>query len=228
MADRTYLRDPGPRAVDAGSSSRKDSSRRRHDSGDKEHRRAKRDSRDPRSPKKESNHRRKHSPSRPEDGSVQRARFELDIIGQPPGALALGMPAETSVMLSLRLPSSDRSVSAEVDTSKLLAVSSLVADSRSGERVPLESGIMTGQKMFDSLHSIPDGCADRLASNEPCRLALGYFSFPGLLIRQSGTYRIRTTLIKMSSSGGGGTSVAFVDSEPIRIERRNTAAPRRQ
>ncbi|KAI7704744.1 hypothetical protein KC353_g13290, partial [Hortaea werneckii] len=92
-----------------------------------------------------------------------------------------------------------------------------------------EAGIMTGQKMFDSVHSIPDECAERLASNQPCRLVLGYFSFPGLLIRQSGTYRIRTTLIKTSeASQGGGSSIVAVDSEPVKIERRSIAAPRRQ
>lgn len=87
---------------------------------------------------------------------------------------------------------------------------------------------MTGQKMFDSVHSVPDDCAERLANNHPCRLVLGYFSFPGMLIRQSGAYRIRTTLLKMSSSGaGGGSTVMSVDSEPIKVERRSIATPRR-
>lgn len=81
--------------------------------------------------------------------------------------------------------------------------------------------MLTGQKMFDSVHAIPAECASPLARSHPCRLALGYFSFPGLLIRQAGCYRVRVTLIKMGASGaGGGASVLAVDSEVIRVERR--------
>ncbi|TKA68802.1 hypothetical protein B0A55_09017 [Friedmanniomyces simplex] len=244
MADthqRSYLRDSsGPRAVDTNSSSRDKarSTRRPKDGDDKSSQRSKRDS-NRRSPKKDS-HRRKHSSSQSTTETyTERPYFELDVIGQPPVGIALGMPVETSVMISLRLPSADRSITtttttttataaSSVDTSRLFAVASLVADSRSGERVPLEAGIMTGQKMFDSVHPIPDECAARLANNEPCRLVLGYFSFPQMLIRQSGAYRIRTTLIKMSASGeGGGSSVLAVDSEPVKVERRSIATPRR-
>jgi len=141
----------------------------------------------------------------------------------------LGMPVETSVMISLRLPAPDRTVSADdIDTSRLFAVVSLVADNRYAERVPLENGVMTGQKMFDSVHAIPDECAERLAHNQPCRLVLGYFSFPGLLIRQSGSYRIRTTLVKMSSDGAGGaSSILNVDSDVVKVERRSTACRQR-
>ncbi|TKA25338.1 hypothetical protein B0A50_06242 [Salinomyces thailandicus] len=231
-SQRSYLRDShGPRAVDGGSG-RSDkgcaSSRRLKDSDDKNQHRSKRDSSN-RSPKKDSTHRRKQTSSQSSESSAERPHFELDVIGQPPRGVALGLPVETSVMISLKLPEPDQSVDADsVDTSRLFAVASLVADGRSGERVPLEAGIMTGQKMFDSVHAIPDECADRLASNQPSRLVLGYFSFPGLLIRQSGTYRIRTTLIKTSSSGpDGGSSIVAVDSEPIKVERRSIATPRR-
>lgn len=234
MADaspRSYLRDSsGPRAVDPGSSHEKgrNGGRRHRESDDKGGHRSKRDS-SHRSPKKELSHRRKHSTSQATETYAERPYFELDVIAQPPRGVALGMPVETSVMISLRLPSSDRANNtASVDTSRLFAVASLIADRSSGDLVPLEAGIMTGQKMFDSVHAIPDECAEQLASDQPCRLVLGYFSFPDLLIRQSGTYRIRTTLVKMSSSGsGGGSSMLAVDSEPIKVERRSTATPRR-
>ncbi|KAK5123675.1 hypothetical protein LTR85_002311 [Meristemomyces frigidus] len=235
MADssqRTYLRDNcGPRVVDAGAQRGKGGSgtRRHRDNDDKGQHRSKRDS-SHRPSKTEASHRRKPSTSQATDGYGERPSFELDIIGQPPTCVALGMSVEASVMISLRLPSPDRAISADsVDTSKLFAVASLVADNRSGDRVPLEAGIMTGQKMFDSVHSIPDECAEQLASNQPCRLILGYFSFPDLLIRQSGTYRLRTTLIKMNATGeGGGSSIVAIDSESFRVERRSIAAPRRQ
>ncbi|KAI7258773.1 hypothetical protein KC335_g12094 [Hortaea werneckii] len=221
----------GPRAVDAGScrsDKGRGSGRRHKDSDDKDKHRSKRES-SQRSPKKDSSHRRKHSSTSTSESCADRPQFELDVIGQPPRGVVLGLTVECSVMISLRLPTPDRTITADdIDTSRLFAVASLVADSRGGERVPLEAGIMTGQKMFDSVHSIPDECAERIASNQPCRLVLGYFSFPGLLIRQSGTYRIRTTLIKTNeASQGGGSSIVAVDSEPVKIERRSIAAPRR-
>ena len=228
LPQRSYLRDSsGPRAVDAGTGRTKagGSSRRQREHDDKQQRPTRDSSH--RSSKKESSARRKHP--RATESYSERPYFELDVIGQPPRGAVLGLPVETSVLISLRLPDPDRSISADsIDTSKLFAVTSLIAESPSGERVPLEAGIMTGQKMFDSVHTIPDECAEQLANSQPCRLVLGYFSFPGLLIRQSGSYRIRTTLIKMSTSGeGGGSSVVAVDSEPIKIERRSIATPRR-
>ncbi|KAK4544706.1 hypothetical protein LTR36_003955 [Oleoguttula mirabilis] len=230
-SQRSYLRDDfGPRAVDAGSTRGKggSGSQRHRDNDDKGQHRSKRES-SHRSSKNESSQRKKQPNSQAMDGYAERPSFELDIIGQPPTGTALGMPVETSVLISLRLPSPEWTLSADhTDTSKLFAVASLVADSRSGDRVPLEAGIMTGQKMFDSVHSIPDECAEQLANNRPCRLVLGYFSFPDLLIRQSGTYRIRTTLIEMSSSGeSGGSSIAAVDSESFKVERGIGSSPRR-
>ncbi|KAK3117878.1 hypothetical protein LTR53_000291 [Teratosphaeriaceae sp. CCFEE 6253] len=227
---RSYLRDcSGPRAVDTGAARDKarSGSKRGRDGDDRTPQRPKRDS-TRRSPK---SHRQKHSSSQASETQSERPCFELDVIGQPPVGVALGMPVETSVMISLRLPSADQAMApGSVDTSRLFAVASLVADNRSGgEREPLEAGTMTGQKMFDSVHSIPDEFAERLARNEPCRRVLGYFSFPGMLIRQSGAYRIRTTLVQMSTSGeGGGSSILAVDSEPVKVERRaGIATPRR-
>lgn len=130
-------------------------------------------------------------------------------------------------MVSLKCPSPDMVASySNMDTSRLMAVVSLVADTRSGERMPLENGTLTGQKMFDSVHPIPESVADSLARSQPCRLALGYFSFPSLLIRQTGTYRLRITLIKMSgsSASSGGTSIATADSDSIKVERRPTGS----
>ena len=231
MSQRSYLRDSsGPRAVDAGTSRDKGRSgtRRQSDNDDKAQHRSKRDS-SHRSSKKESSHRRKHSASQVTDSYSERPYFELDVIGQPARGVALGMPVETSVLISLRLPTTDRAITPDsLDTSRLFAVASLIADSRSGDRIPLEAGIMTSQKMFDSVHSIPDECVEGPASNSPCRLVLGYFSFPNLLIRQSGTYRVRTTLLETSPTGEcGGASVVAVDSEPIKVERRSIATPRR-
>lgn len=232
MSSRSYLRDShGPRAVDVGPGRDKvkSSSRRHRDADDAGKNRSKREG-SHRSSKKDSTHRRKPSDPLTTETLLGRPTFELAVIHQPPRGIALGMPVETSVMISLVLPSPDMTVSADsVDTSRLFAVASLVADSRSGERIPLEAGILTGQKMFDSVHSMPRESAARLSNNQPCRLVLGYFSFPDLLVRQSGTYRLRTTLVKTGDTpDSGASSILAVDSEAIKVERPATSSRRRQ
>lgn len=142
------------------------------------------------------------------------------------------MEVETSVMVSLRFPTADRAAEgANIDTSRLVAVASLVADTRSGERVLVESGLLTGQKLFDSVHDIPQEHIETIERNQPCRVVLGYFTFPGLMIRQAGVYRIRTTLFQMPGSGNpqqGGTAVLAIDSEPVKVERRPSNPQRAQ
>lgn len=235
MADsssRSYLRvGHGPRPVESGTTGDRfsGSSRRRRDGDERSSGRSKRDATQ-RTPKKDG-HRRKSSTTYSVDSCAERPYFELDVIGQPSKSIVLGQTIETSLLLSLRLPAVDRSITpASIDCSRLFAVVSLVADNRNGERVPLEAGVMAGQKMFDSVHPILADYTARLSNNEPCRLALGYFTFPSMLIRQSGTYRIRTTLIKMSAAGeGGGMSILTTDSETIKVERRASSnAQRRQ
>jgi hypothetical protein len=156
--------------------------------------------------------------------SSVRPKWELDVIGQPHKVVPLGMEVETSVMASLRFPTADQAIDGgNVDITRLLAVASLVADTRSGERVQVESGMLTGQKLFDSVHDIPEEHVETMARTQPCRIALGYFKFPGLLIRQAGSFRLRITLLQMPVSGGsqqGATTILSVDSEPIKVERR--------
>lgn len=228
MSDKTYLRDSyGPRAVDSGHRSDKSrSDSRRQRDGDDKQRSKYSSSRRP--SKSESSHRRKSSSGSCVTSNIpERPTFELDIIGQPQRNIIFGATVETSVMVSLKVPSPDMAAQyRSLDTSRLIAVISLVADTRSGERMPIECGNLTGQKMFDTVHPVPTEIAESLARSQPCRLALGYFSFPSLLIRQSGTFRLRVTLIKMSSAGAssGGSSITAVDSDSIKVERRTTGS----
>ena len=233
MTQRSYLRDrSGPRAVDGGRGRDKirNASRSHKDGDDREKHRSKRHELS-RSPKKESSHRRKvsnhNSPST--NVTAERPSFELHIIAPPAQSIPLGLPVQMSIMISLRLPSSDQVISANsVDTSRLLALTSLVAENRNNERIPLEPGLLSGQKMYDSVQPFSEDDAAALARSDPCRLHLGYFAFPDLLIRQAGTYRIRTTVMKMDASpDSGATSLLEVDSEPIKVERRGTGTPRR-
>ena len=222
MADtpqKSYLRDGnGPRAVSSenGRDQSRSRDRRHRDTDDREK---------PRSKGRESHrssNRRKVPASHQDTRIPERSSFELDMIGQPAQCIQLGMPVETSVMINLRVPSSDRQIDASsIDTSHLFAISSLVAVTPTGEKVPAEAGCLTGQKMYDSVNPIPEEHAATLGRTQSFQTPLGYFSFPGLLIRQAGIYRIRTTLIKMGRSAEeGGTSVQAVDSDPIKVERR--------
>ncbi|KAM0718481.1 hypothetical protein Q7P37_005551 [Cladosporium fusiforme] len=231
---RTYLYDShGPRAVDAGQT--RGASRRHHKDTTAEDRDAKRThkgSGHKSSSKPESSHRRKSSNTQPSSKTPARPTWELDVIGQPHRVVPLGMEVEASVMVSLRFPTADRATeAANIDTSRLVAVASLVADTRSGDRVPVESGLLTGQQLFDSVHDIPQEHVETMERNQPCRVVLGYFTFPGLTIRQVGVYRIRTTLLQMSGSGTsqqGGTAVLAVDSDSVKVERRPSNPQRAQ
>ncbi|EMC94177.1 hypothetical protein BAUCODRAFT_222983 [Baudoinia panamericana UAMH 10762] len=232
MSPRSYLREGnGPRVVDTGighEEGRRDSKAALRGDERSDHRSKSDSSR--RLTKKDTAHRRKQSASQVPTGRLEQPFFELDVIGQPPQSVVLGMPVDTTVLVTLRFPNADRHISAaSIDTSAFFAATSLITDNRSGERVPLESGILSGQKLFDSIHPIPEACPDRFANDQPCSLVLGYFSFTSLLIRQPGTYRIRISLIEMSQTGrGGATNIVTIDSDNIRVERRSTAMTRRQ
>ncbi|SMQ49425.1 unnamed protein product [Zymoseptoria tritici ST99CH_3D7] len=169
---------------------------------------------------------RHQTPSTVREPTSDRPIFELDVIGQPPQNIVYGTSVETSVLLSLRLPSPELAARyANADTSRLLAIVSLVEESRSGERKPMESGTLTSQQMSDSVHPIPEEYAETLARSQPDRAHLGYFTFPALLIRQPGLFRLRVTLIQVCpSASGGGSTVAAVDSESIKVERRHTGS----
>ena len=165
-----------------------------------------------------------------------RPSFELEMVDQPAKVVPFGAAIETSAMVTVRLPVPDRATFLRnFDTSQLVGVVSLVTETSGGERTPLETSRMTGQKMFDSVHPVPRDYADNISHRRPGRLALGCLKFPELLIRQPGTYHVRITLITMGDSAGSagcnGTapaSVLTVDSETVHVERRPTGSSRRQ
>jgi hypothetical protein len=218
---KSYLRDSsGPRAVDGNktrsSSRRDDDKQRKHPSSSSSSSRKTSDS-------KATPHHRKSSTA----SSPDRPTYELDIIGQPSKNIIYGQLVETSVMVSLKCASPEMVEHyRNMDTSRLMGFVSLIADARSGERVPVECGSLTGQQMFDSVHDVPAHVAESLGRSQPSRLALGYFNFPSLLIRQPGAYRLRITLIKMGgpgSSSQGGSSLLAIDSDTVKVERPRTS-----
>jgi len=232
-APKTTLRDDrGPRAVDSGSNGnyRRGSGRRQKDSDGREKHHSRRG--DSHRPSKKDGHRRRLSSasnSQTSSNHIERPTLELTVVKQPSRGIQLGMPVDTSVVLSVRRPLSDRSVNVNsIDIPRLFGITSLVAETSSGERSPMEAGSVTGQKTYDSVHSLPEDSATTFSRLHPDLAALGYFSFPGLVIRQAGTYRIRTTLAKVDEDGAA--SLLAVDSEPVKVERRGsvTSSQRRQ
>ena len=95
--------------------------------------------------------------------------------------------------------------------------------------MPVSAGVLTGQKLVDSVHPVPREHTLRDIESNRGR-AIGYFSFPNLAIRQEGIFRIRITLIRVSAMIGecgdslqGGLSIHTVDSSPVVVDCRATA-----
>lgn len=86
----------------------------------------------------------------------------------------------------------------------------------------MEAGSLTGQKTYDSVHAMPADSVRTFERLNPNLVVLGYFSFPGLLIRQAGIFRIRTTLARMEVEGA--VSLVVEDSEPVKVERRGSVS----
>lgn len=219
VAHRTCRRDAwGAQAV-RSKESRDNPARssRRHDDHDKQR---SRHGDTPRSPKQKSSSRRqsqRRSEPEPVRSDSEKAVFELRVVRQPKSSVQFGGSVEQHVIVNTKSSTSGKATNVHnIDTSTLFAVTSLVADTRTGERTALEPGSLTGQNMLGSVRQLPEHVTEDLVNKDPTRRPLGYFSFPDLFIRQHGTSRIRTTLVMMGSNGA--ISLHAVDSEPIKVD----------
>lgn len=147
--------------------------------------------------------------------------LSLDIICQPTKSIQLGTPIDFAVMLSTKWSSFiEQSQASSIDTSNLLAAASLVAENHHGERLPMQAGLLTAPTLFDNVHPVSEDQSGLATKQQAYRTVLGSLSFPDLMIRQAGTYRIRTTLIQIGmTQESGATSLLSVDSHPIQVER---------
>lgn len=232
MADATQKpslsEESAPYAIesDQGRQKRRSSSKRPREGNEREHQRSKQSS-SRRSQKPDSNHRQKSFGLLPSSKVSERPRYELEITLQPPRSIVFGTPVETSALVSMRVPSAEMaSAYRNYNTANLMAIVSLVADTRNGETTPLQHGSLTSQtKLCGSAEPVTEEFAESVSRHHPCQIALGYFSFPELDIRQTGTYRIRTTLC--SATADTSSIIAIADSEVIKVERsgRNRREP---
>lgn len=153
----------------------------------------------------------------------------MDMIVQPPSAAQLGTTLQPPVTVRLRNLNSESAEDADnAETANLLAVATLTSDSINDSANPVDPNSLLGGRRFDSIHPFT-GEEDDLHSYDTAETrGVGYVSFPDLVIRQEGTYRIRVTLIKIRGAAGevpafsGGSSVQAIDSNPITVERNAT------
>lgn len=155
--------------------------------------------------------------------------YGMDMIVQPPSTARLGAALRPPVTVRLRTANGETAGEADnAETANLLAVATLTADSFNDSANPIDPNSLLEGRRFDSIH--PFIGDDDLHGHETAETrSVGYVSFPDLVIRQEGTYRIRVTLIKVQSATNetplaspGGSSVQVIDSNPITVERNAT------
>lgn len=231
LQQKSYLRDAyGPRAVESSNGKDKSRIRRRKDRDHRDRHHSKSND-SHRAAKKDSAHRRKRSTTTSAPSCIEQPSLQLDVVLQPLPVIQLGMTIETSVLISLFQSLPEQSIKPrDVDTSSLFTVVSLISTEEDQQKIPLEAGSVSGQKLFDSVHPMPTDGSYAPPQVGSLRAALGYCSFPQLLIREAGTFRLRVTLIKTGGSlDDGATSLQHVDSEPVKVEKRHeTSYCRRQ
>lgn len=147
------------------------------------------------------------------NGSSGRATFSLDPVNDLPSEVRAGYPLESPFTLRVdRQRQSTPSGNIDQESGRLMAVATLVAHDGDGSSTPVEAGVLTGPQLADTVHPAPSTGT------------LGYVSFPDLVIRSPGTFRIRVTLLRMSATAHSGqttsplqgaTSLVSIDSEPV-------------
>lgn len=151
--------------------------------------------------------------------------YAMDIVVQPPRSARVGQALSGSIIVRLRTTNADPE-DAVADSANLVAVATLVPGTNG--TTPADPSVLNTLlvgRRFDSIHPFADDEADgSIASMDMADAnGVGYMRFPDLVIRQTGTFRIRITLIRIRNSisdppvstAGNGSSVQVVDSNPV-------------
>lgn len=144
-------------------------------------------------------------------GNIGQNNFSLDPVNGLPREVRAGFPLDTPFIIRVdREQQSPYIGNLDAESGRLMAVATLVASDQHGLLTPVNAGILTGPQLADTVHP------------EPSTDTLGYVSFPDLVIRSPGTFRIRVTLLRMGAtvhagygSVQGATSLVSIDSEPV-------------
>jgi hypothetical protein len=154
------------------------------------------------------------------------SNYAMDILVQPPRSAIAGRSLTPAVTVRLRSLREDLDRD-DLDVAHLLAVASLTAESEGTPDEQLQRAL--AGRRFDSVHPFTAEDANNYES-----AGIGFMSFPDLVIREQGTYRIRITLIRVRNGAGdsspvpvGGSSVQVIDSDPVTIEGEAAEAGKR-
>ncbi|TID27041.1 hypothetical protein E2P81_ATG01497 [Venturia nashicola] len=150
--------------------------------------------------------------SRPNDANISRQRtrprpgrsagephgFGLDFVVRPPTEVRVGSSISPAVTLQVRTVRRGSSAAgASQNLHHYFVVVSLLQLYEDGDVDHASPGILAGKQLADTIHA-PDHANFTLNSPD----ILGYVSFPNLVIRSPGTYRLRISLMKIGSSRG--------------------------
>ena len=152
--------------------------------------------------------------------------YTMDVAAQPPKYTRPGVALPNTLVIWLRATMSHGRATDMSEIGRLFAVATLTTCNSWSASSPISAGVLTGQKLVDSVHPVPRENTLRDIETNRGR-AIGYFSFPSLAIRQEGMFRIRITLIRVGAMIGecgdslqGGLSIHAVDSSPIVVDCR--------
>ncbi|KAI9767890.1 MAG: hypothetical protein M1840_005383 [Geoglossum simile] len=176
-------------------------------------------------------------PARGHEGEqdYREQRYEMEVVVQPPATARQGIRLYPPITVRLRIRDAhtDEEIEGQGQLGRLWALASVVEEDSRVEPRPPGTHILTGN-LVDSAHPLYDDADSPVAGQESDETtvaapyqnnALGsYLTFPGLVFNETGSFRIRITLIRMETSGRaaaaaqeGGLTLGEVQSRVIRI-----------
>ncbi|KAJ4329696.1 hypothetical protein N0V87_010647 [Didymella glomerata] len=140
----------------------------------------------------------------------------MDFIVQPPRMADAGSTILRTVIVRLQMTDTNPDY-AVADSHNLMAAAALVPGPHStGSPDPNVLNTLLGGHRIASIHPFADDEADgSIASMDMAGpQGVGYMSFPGLVVHQAGTFRLRITLLRTAD----GAAIQLVDSNPFVVQ----------
>jgi hypothetical protein len=170
-----------------------------------------------------------------EQSDDREQRYEMEIVVQPPATARprTRLYPPITVRLRIREALTDEEVDGRDQLGRLWALASVVVEDDQAEPRPSGTHILTGN-LVDSAHPLYDdgdspgadqeSSATTAVEPHPANALGSYLTFPGLVLNETGNFRIRITLTRMESGGTsmtatreGGLTLGEVRSRIVRI-----------
>lgn len=149
----------------------------------------------------------------------------MEFIAPLPRTAFAGSTIPEPVILRLRTTDTDLHYAAIADSPNLLAVVTLLPGPHSTDSSDLNvlHRLLSGQ-CTASVHTVADDIEDgSIASTHVVGpQGFGYISFPGLSVRQAGTFRLHVALLHIAD----GAVIQVVDSNPFDVEAQSSTSTR--